>query len=1181
MTRPVAWITALLLLIAGSVAAQKPVKEGLLWEISGNGLQKPSYLFGTMHSRDKRVFNMPDSVIIAFDKCPAFAAELNMDSLVSEMLSMIFEPDTSVKDVNDLLSDKELKELDKKFREEQDISINDLRRREPWVVDLMLDKEAAKKGDHKTFLDAYLFKLAKSRGKKVIGIETFQEQASIFRDMPSDQQRSMLLSRIDDDSDDKKVKNLKKELEQYYLAGDLKKLDSLMRNSGMSPEFFRRLITERNVRMAQRIAVHIRQQPTFIAVGAGHLPGDSGVIMLLRKQGFSVRPVQATYSGMAAEYISKPLVPEWYTFTPGGKGLSIEIPAKPYSFPLKSLVDMDMSILLDLTSGISYYITVMQTPMTAAASAEQLEKLYDMMIKGMTSKNGAKVTGRKKVEIAGSNAVEMVMSTGKGSYRTRIVIHGDKLVLVMAGSEDKELLRSKDAERFFTSLKLDPVEEKIAAPQGSWKEITSEEGAFTVEMPSEPEKNNKNVELDPGKNITLHMLTSIDASTGTSFVARYNDFYPGYVVSNDTMYFSSMLDLFLGEENKLLAKKDIMLGQYPGMEYTIDAREGTELKIRVFIRSSRVYVLVAGYMEDKKNDPSIDRFLRSMKLIPYLQTAWKPYTSDRQDFTVKMPSVPEPAHDTLSRTPNPKSQSSNIETFSQYSSIDPNTGTSFVVTVETFSDYYQSANEEEFFSSAIENLGDYNDSVISKSPFSIGNYPAREVILGNATDHCVKRYLVVLAGNKMYKLLAYLPRWEATSPIHKVFFESFRISKAEGNVFANKKDKFFKDVLSSDPVVRDKAAKAVGSFEFGKEDILQVCEVLKHDQPDDGETYGVRNMLFDALPSIADEGTISFIEQLYPKLPKVPELQLRALNVLTNINSKGSIRSFGKLLTANPPAVETSWRVSYVFGPLYDTLQNSKVLFPSILELLKVEGFREPVLRFVSAMRDSNVIAQEMIVPYTPVVQDIASAELDKRSRLTKSDEAYYSSAYTMEEIAKGLGYFYNDRSQQLLNSMLKDSFPAVRMAAASSLFRHDQKVDEKVLSSIASDLEYRLELYKSLKKMNKLSLFPKKYLSQKMFAESNLAVWVSYEFDAMPDKIEYMAKKKIMHSGREVNVYLFKFLYIYEGKSEWYVGISGPQPANEKEVMISNELTGSDYLQPDAKSVNEHFENLLKKMQE
>ena len=78
---------------------------------------------------------------------------------------------------------------------------------------------------------------------------------------------------------------------KYYLDQNLDSLSANDDDAKKSEKFYKALVIDRNARMAERIGEFIKKQPTFIAIGALHLPNDVGVIALLRKKGFTVEPV--------------------------------------------------------------------------------------------------------------------------------------------------------------------------------------------------------------------------------------------------------------------------------------------------------------------------------------------------------------------------------------------------------------------------------------------------------------------------------------------------------------------------------------------------------------------------------------------------------------------------------------------------------------------------------------------------------------------------------------------------------------------------------------------------------------------------------------------------------------------------------------------------------------------------
>src|SRR5436190_20347234 len=103
--------SVLLLFLSSAVQYFSQNKPGynLLWKIEGNGLQKPSYLFGTMHVRDVRAFEFSDSVMIALDQCRNFALEIHPDTMVMDMFNGMLNEDgeKTGSRMNDLLTKEE------------------------------------------------------------------------------------------------------------------------------------------------------------------------------------------------------------------------------------------------------------------------------------------------------------------------------------------------------------------------------------------------------------------------------------------------------------------------------------------------------------------------------------------------------------------------------------------------------------------------------------------------------------------------------------------------------------------------------------------------------------------------------------------------------------------------------------------------------------------------------------------------------------------------------------------------------------------------------------------------------------------------------------------------------------------------------------------------------------------
>jgi uncharacterized protein len=273
-----AFLTIIVLIISQVDA----ISQSLLWKISGNGLASTSYLYGTIHIKDKRVFEWSDSVCNRIIQCDAFAPEIDLDAgnlLKAAKLMMLPQGTT----LHDVFTEEEYKIVQQAVSECSGYQLSFFDQMKPYLlIGLCINKDMA--NDLDETVDEMLFHYAKSLNKKITSMETIEEQDSIMDMIPSsyvveyfkniDQQNQQLESMI-----------------QFYRYGQLDSLLVLMDKEESGTLLQDELIIFRNHRMANRLIPMIQKQSTFIAVGAGHLPGIEGLIELLRGEGFKVEPV--------------------------------------------------------------------------------------------------------------------------------------------------------------------------------------------------------------------------------------------------------------------------------------------------------------------------------------------------------------------------------------------------------------------------------------------------------------------------------------------------------------------------------------------------------------------------------------------------------------------------------------------------------------------------------------------------------------------------------------------------------------------------------------------------------------------------------------------------------------------------------------------------------------------------
>lgn len=267
-----------------SAEAQTP--KSLLWEISGNGLQEPSYLYGTMHVGDKRAYKFSKSVMPSFEKATSFAMELDPTQANPVALMNLMKLDSGT--LHDVLTPEEWNKLDAYMQEKLNTPLENFKEYGPFFIYSMVAQTQFKNQKGQA-LDLYFFKQAKKGKKDIHGLETVEEQMGAINRMPLEDQKKMLMDAIDgkDEGQGDMDKMLK-----YYSKGDLDMLQQMADEADYGSEFESALITERNHIMAERLEPLIKEQSTFIAVGALHLPGDEGILKILQEDGYTVKPLK-------------------------------------------------------------------------------------------------------------------------------------------------------------------------------------------------------------------------------------------------------------------------------------------------------------------------------------------------------------------------------------------------------------------------------------------------------------------------------------------------------------------------------------------------------------------------------------------------------------------------------------------------------------------------------------------------------------------------------------------------------------------------------------------------------------------------------------------------------------------------------------------------------------------------
>ena len=271
-------------------AQTKKATNTLLWEISGNGLKKPSYLFGTYHLISTKFADTMKVLQEKLESADAVVGEIVMDSSTqSKMAPFLIMKDNTL---DHLLTKAEFKEVEDYFKTKQPgFELKQMNKFKPAMISIMMvlfENPDMLNGISEGIDDSFQ-KYARKNGKSLYGLETAEYQGALLFDSDLQKQKKALLKSIREAD---KSKQKMYELKADYIAQDIDKLTDFFKiEDEETKEFMTELLKNRNKRWLDQLPVLMQNQSLFIAVGAGHLVGAEGLIKKLQLQGYILQPV--------------------------------------------------------------------------------------------------------------------------------------------------------------------------------------------------------------------------------------------------------------------------------------------------------------------------------------------------------------------------------------------------------------------------------------------------------------------------------------------------------------------------------------------------------------------------------------------------------------------------------------------------------------------------------------------------------------------------------------------------------------------------------------------------------------------------------------------------------------------------------------------------------------------------
>ena len=268
----------------------------LVWKISGNGIKKPSYILGTHHGCPFTYCDSIPGLMKAFDKVDNIIGEINMiefDQMSPERMQkmqamMMMPADTSLLS---LFNKEETVKVNAWLMEEMGANLEMLSMMNPMTIMVTVQNkvmmEVIPDVADMTTIDKYMQTLGQSKGKTIGELETTDYQMELLYGNSLEEQADALLEMIDLGSS----KELMIQLTDAYKSQNLDTLWKIFQEQ-MTGYEYDAIVKVRNLNWEKQMKELLPKQTTLFVVGAGHLPGEYGMINLLREAGYKVKPVK-------------------------------------------------------------------------------------------------------------------------------------------------------------------------------------------------------------------------------------------------------------------------------------------------------------------------------------------------------------------------------------------------------------------------------------------------------------------------------------------------------------------------------------------------------------------------------------------------------------------------------------------------------------------------------------------------------------------------------------------------------------------------------------------------------------------------------------------------------------------------------------------------------------------------
>jgi uncharacterized protein YbaP (TraB family) len=1100
----------------------------LLWKIEGNGLSKPSYLYGTMHVSSKIAFNLSDEFFEALTSADAIALETNpefwlsyyRDSGLVEVAEYFVNSDRFYGDYG--IYDRII------ASQEADLNLIQqfFRSQEPMLNQLLYRFNYGQENyEETTYLDMFIFQSAKKSGKPIYSLEDFIEaQLLVERSSIPDE---------DDDDDDFNLFGYnfgnQMDLETAYLERNLDLIDSLI-TKNFSKNYRKYLLTIRNENMVNALDSLMPKQSVFSGVGAAHLPGDEGMIQMLRDRGYTVTPSDFKRSNKAKKTFKKlktsavDLPTSKFSSTDGR--ISLEAPGRFYRDESYFGMSADeVSFSPDYANGAYFNYERLKKRFfdknaIKVKSLNYIDSVLYLITPGNIQKN-------KNIKVSGYDAVDVLTELPRGNYMRLVCVDTPQELIIFKAGGNKSFIKSKNVKKYFKSISIKPASIRKMLDKANLK----------IDLP-------ENTTITVNDNSTFDI---VGYENGKYFTAKSEHLTDFSELEQDLFEMNYIIDEFAKSRDFNVLDKDTitptnLIGKIK------DDKEGVFF-VNIQNVHNNYYLLTSNAEEEKAKKyfgsfslqkvkenldllKEVNDTIGGYKVISYdrkkvSQELMESYRSLVNDF--------EKAHKRKDSLNYDYSGERTTRTFRN-----PNSGEAIRVTVERKNIYL---NMRDIIEDIKEDLHyEYDNDVFRSYQYQIISekedddlYQAEFIQTKNGTSRVIKNKTFV-KGNRVLTISAAYDTLIGKTVFVDTFFSSFEpflLPRDTVDFSIPRCVDWIEDAQSEDYQLSEQAKKSVSVVKMDsicKEDFEQLLlndtlEIAKENPS---------SLTFKVNDEWSDEEKLELFSNYYIQNKLHPNRSKTALKAIGNIKTKESTAMFMRLLIENPPIIKND----YEFYRLFKVFDDSMALIVPHLSDFQEFGMEyDEYLPTVIYYLDRGIFENEFT---TDQINKNFEDFLVKRVNRNLRRMAYNE---------KGSGSDYNKTRDEVLESFsIFHSYPDARKRFGDLIEKSDTITDKKYrahilakrinrgnsyelseIDSIVSDTSYLFSFFQWIDKDSlRTELYTKANIDTSLFYLSYLKQNAGHR--SSDDEVEFLQKEYAETFGEEGMVYIYTAKRKYGG---------------------------------------------------